>query len=346
MDVKQFGFRSDAGFTLAEMAVVVLLISIAMTMGLKVTLAHLHNSAYSETKSKQERVKTALIGYLRSNGRLPCPDSTVAIATGQEVSNCGGTVAAGWGVVPWQTLGLSRGDVQDGWGNLFSYYVSNAQTVATQYNGEPPLHTQRNQIWTNRTDANAFDIRSLSSTTANGYQSVLIQNREPGPGLLTEQRNVIAVILSHGKNGLGAKTINAATRIAGAANDELENTNVDITFIRRPYTEDTAATGGAFDDIVAYMTPQDLLNPLMAEGTLKGCTAYCASTSSYSPNCSGTGTCGGTCAATAYTAPVPNTDTCSVTCSCTESTTPPPVNCTVPNTSTVPVGRVNGFSCQ
>lgn len=72
-------FQRHQGFTLAEMAIVVLLISIAMTMGLKTVTANLDNAAYSETKSKQERIKIALIGYLRTNGRLPCPDNSGAV---------------------------------------------------------------------------------------------------------------------------------------------------------------------------------------------------------------------------------------------------------------------------
>ena len=48
------------GFTLAEMAIVVLIIGIAMTMGLKTVTANLENAAYSETKAKQERLKLAV----------------------------------------------------------------------------------------------------------------------------------------------------------------------------------------------------------------------------------------------------------------------------------------------
>ncbi|PKO86088.1 MAG: hypothetical protein CVU18_16755 [Betaproteobacteria bacterium HGW-Betaproteobacteria-12] len=55
--------QQPQGFTLVELAVVLVLIGIVTTMGLKMVTATLGNAAYSETKSKQELIKTALIGY-------------------------------------------------------------------------------------------------------------------------------------------------------------------------------------------------------------------------------------------------------------------------------------------
>ena len=109
------------GFSLVELAVVLVLIGIVMTMGLKMVTATLENASYSETKSKQELIKVALIGFLRTNGRLPCPDNSgsAVVASGVEVSPCHGTAADGYGVVPWITLGIPRDSVVDGWGNYF-----------------------------------------------------------------------------------------------------------------------------------------------------------------------------------------------------------------------------------
>jgi hypothetical protein len=33
--------------------------------------------------------------------------------------------------------------------------------------------------------------------------------------------------------------------------------------------------GGPYDDVVSYITPQDLLQPLISEKTLFACSAYC-----------------------------------------------------------------------
>jgi hypothetical protein len=254
---------------------------IALSMGLKLANVNLENAAYSETRSKQELVKQALIGFLRANGRLPCPDTAAGLATGVE-SACSGVALApsGYGVVPWQTLGISRDAALDGWGNFFTYRVSNVTLgAATLPFAGTPLHRFQNQDWTRR--PLGFDILSIAAAPAvpgSGYQSILIQNREPGPALSTESRNAIVVLVSHGKNGFGAKTIKAAARIAGAANDELTNATLgSLTFVRRGFSENApVASGGPYDDVVTYMTPQDLLQPLITEKTLIGtCQAYC-----------------------------------------------------------------------
>ena len=67
---------------------------------------------------------------------------------------------------------------------------------------------------------------------------------------------------------------------AGA--DELANATLgSFAFVMRTPTDVTGAAGGIFDDLVAYMTAQDLLQPLLIEKTLKGvCLAYCAAPAS------------------------------------------------------------------
>lgn len=264
--------RKQAGFTLAEIAVVVLLIGIALSMGLKMVTATMENASLSDTRAKQERIKLALVGFLRANGRMPCPDSNGGVPTGAEPAAC--AAVNGYGVLPWQALGLPRDAVIDGWGHFFSYRVANIPAAVAAPVGPTPVHRFANQNWVARP---GFDIRAFAAAPAVGFQSLTVQNRDPGPALTIESRTAIAVIISHGRNGLGAKTTRVGARIAGAAADEATNATLgSVTFVRRPITDNVAAPGGAFDDIVAYLTPQDLLQPLIAERTLLGaCAAYC-----------------------------------------------------------------------
>jgi prepilin-type N-terminal cleavage/methylation domain-containing protein len=295
-----------SGFTLAEIAVVLAIIGIAMTMGLKMLTATFENSAYSETKAKQERIKLALVSFMRSNGRLPCPDTTALLAnpTGVEAAACtfpplipallAANRAAGSGVVPWATLGLPREAVLDGWGNYFTYRVANfvaidPVTSITVGGVSPPLHLYNNHNWTSRI---GFDIRSLTtpasapSVPVPSYATFTIQTRLTPAALPTDEaRNAVVVILSHGKNGLGARTTRpvavAALPAAAVAPDERQTgTPGTIIFYRRAVNDvaiDAANNpGGPIDDVVAYLTPQELLQPLINEKTLKGqCQAYC-----------------------------------------------------------------------
>lgn len=256
--------RHSTGFTLVEMAVVVLLMGIILTMGLRVLQATQSNAAWSETKLKQERIKVALIGFLRTNGRLPCPDSALP-PTGAEPAAC--LVNAGRGVLPWKVLGLSVGDVQDGWSNFFTYRVANA-TPATSKN------------WTIKAGATAFTVGELTAPLTTFAMQERTDAGVLGAALVP---NPVVVIVSHGKNGAGARTLRGAALMpAPVGADELANAGAaSTTFVMRTPTDVAAAAGGAFDDVVTYMTPSQLLQPLLDEKTLKGvCTAYCAAPAS------------------------------------------------------------------
>lgn len=247
--------RKAAGFTLVEMAVVVTLMAIVLTMGLRLLRATQDSAAWSDTRTKQARIKVALISFLRTNGRLPCPDSALP-PTGAEPAAC--LVNAGRGVLPWQALGLSVADVQDGWANFFTYRVAN-RTPATSSN------------WTLTAGATAFTLGELATPLT----TFTLQERDAA-GVLGAAvvPNPVVMIISHGKNGAGARSLRGAAVLpmpVGA--DELANaTAASTTFVMRTPTEVTAATGGAFDDLVAYMSPRDLLQPLVDDKTLKGST--------------------------------------------------------------------------
>lgn len=245
--------RTGAGFTLVEMAVTVTLMAIALTMGLRMLRVTQENAAWSDTRAKQERIKVALVSFLRTNGRLPCPDSALP-PTGAEPASC--LLNAGRGVLPWRTLGLSVADVQDGWANFFTYRVAN-RTPITSTN------------WTVATGATAFTLGELSAPLA----ALTLQERDAA-GVLGAAitPSPVVMLVSHGKNGAGARTLRGTAPIplpTGA--DELVNaTTASTSFVMRPPSDVTAATGGAFDDVVAYMSPRDLLQPLVDDKTLKG----------------------------------------------------------------------------
>lgn len=265
----------NRGFTLAEIAIGVLILGIMLSMGLKTAVSNLENAAYAETRSKQEQIKLALIGFLRTNGRLPCPDNKAVAADGLEVTPCFAAATNGYGVVPYQTLQISRGTAQDGWGNYFSYKVANG--------------TLGSRNWASRTLGTPFDINQLTTPTP----ALTVQElNAAGTALVTTTTMAVVVIISHGKNAFGAKTVELAARIptAGAGAGELLNANVpagNAIFVLRPVT-DVAGFNGAYDDLVTFATPQDLLQPLMSEKTIKNCAGYCPVSTCAAASCNAT----------------------------------------------------------
>lgn len=240
--------RAGAGFSLVELSVVTLIIGILLTLGLSAMNAVRENTALSASNAKQAALKDALIGYLRRNSRLPCPDTNTAAPDGLENRTPAGVTnpcTSNFGLLPYVTLGIARDAAQDGWGNFFSFHVSD--TLGS------------NLDW----------VRTANFRTGN--TGILTVNDRNGAVVTAIATSVVAVVVSHGPNGFGAWSIGGTQNAAPAGADEIENTNsvANTTYFRRNATTDDAAIGGAFDDAVMFLTADDLLSPLYKDGTLK-----------------------------------------------------------------------------
>jgi type II secretory pathway pseudopilin PulG len=267
------------------MAVVLVIIGFILSAGLKVASSVLSTSASSSTISNMNVIKQSLVSYLRSNGKLPCPD-TSDIPTGISSTTTTGTTStcssssgySGYGVVPWVTLGLSRDIALDGFGNFINYRVSN--TTANAALNTPGIFSAYDdkQDWTTKDNGNSFTILNIQNKTSpNGFKTIEIQRRDEAGKLYTITYNAIVVLFSHGKNGYGAKTVKGTTIDSSHAGEDETKNNTDLTtFIIRNAVDSSSALGGAFDDVITYMTPNDLLQPLLSEHSIYDCTAYCS----------------------------------------------------------------------
>jgi prepilin-type N-terminal cleavage/methylation domain-containing protein len=251
--------KPRAGFTLAEMAIVVLLAGILLTFGVGVVQSQLENAAITVTKKRQEAIRDALVGYLGRNHRLPCPDSPIAPpapnvsfdGVEDRVTALPGTppipdpstrCVRTFGVLPYITLGLSREMALDGWNNFFGYQVSN-----TPYN------------WT------------ISSNFNAGSQGGIVIRERPGVGLIDFPTPAVAVLVSYGRNGSGAYTTKGTrnTLPIAADVDQLENTDGNNIYVRREFTDSATAPGGTFDDFVFALMPADLVAPAVLNKSVR-----------------------------------------------------------------------------
>lgn len=221
------------GFTLVEMAIVLVIVGLLIT-GLIMPLAAQYDlKNYNETRARVATIKEAIVGFAIVNGRLPCPaDGTIASGTaGAGLEVCTATSVAG--VVPWATMGLPE---TDAWNRRITYHVTQSFT-----DGNPDACD---------TSTTSFALCSIGNITVTDSSANIATN-------------IPVIVISHGKNGLGAYLSNG-TQISSAiaSVDEQENADADSTFILRETNLQS------FDDVVDWVSPNVLFNRMVTAGRL------------------------------------------------------------------------------
>jgi prepilin-type N-terminal cleavage/methylation domain-containing protein len=264
--------RLQPGFTLVELTIVMLIVSILLAGVLMPLSIQMELRRYADTKKTMDLINEALIGFVLANGRLPCPaDPTLADSAGTAgVERAGGctTAATQVGVIPWVTLNVPE---TDEWGGRFKYRVTlqfadaNGTTVAS--GTEVPACTPA-----------TTPTQASFALCAWGDMKVQSRATNKAPYDMTNLR-LPAVFMSHGKNGYGAYGTNGtlvAAVPAANADETINATTTATTFISREKTDyssscsDSAGTTPMceFDDLVAFVPLPTLMNRMVVSGKL------------------------------------------------------------------------------
>lgn len=227
--------KTARGFTLVEMAIVLVIVGLLLGGLLMPLSAQVEQRRISETQKALDEIKEALIGFAIANRYLPCP--AVSATDGSEGPRVAGQCNPRVGFIPWGALGTSK---LDSWNHIFRYSVTPAYTNNTTFFSLPPPS-----------------------------RDITIQTRDSLGNLinLSNANDIPAVIMSHGKNGLlGTTDTGVLIANTSATNtDEVTNANVAGTsFVNRIMNENTAAPGGEFDDIVVWISPNILFNRMVS----------------------------------------------------------------------------------
>ena len=116
-----------SGFTLIEMAVVMVIVGIVVSIIATVLPSLILTSKIKKARALLEKADYSLEGYLIANNRLPCPDID---GDGIADPNNGNDCNCYAGDLPYHSIGLSNGN--DVWGNPIRYSVYGAA-------GSPPV---------------------------------------------------------------------------------------------------------------------------------------------------------------------------------------------------------------
>jgi prepilin-type N-terminal cleavage/methylation domain-containing protein len=288
------GMSHQRGFSLVEIAVVLVIIAILITaVGIPIA-TQAEQQRVADTQKQLDVISEAIYGFAMANGRLPCPsryvsdadnsagrESFCTAATGtcvgtettavQAHGNCSNHI----GFLPATTLGLKPTDNLgfsiDAFGlsqNRIRYAVFGSPTVNAifQINGVDNAFTKTDGLRTatmSMASASTQNYLFVCGSAATGSplpsttNTTALSTNTCGVGVTTLTNQAPFIIWSLGKN--------APTGGAGA--DEATNLNGDFAFAFHTQTA-SGASGGEFDDIVTWGNLNTLFARMVQAGKL------------------------------------------------------------------------------
>ncbi|CAB1369917.1 prepilin-type N-terminal cleavage/methylation domain-containing protein [Denitratisoma oestradiolicum] len=277
------------GFTLTELAVVLVIVSLLLGSLLLPLGIQQDARAQRETAQAMETAGEALIGFALVQSRLPCPDSdrdglencdaTAVDAVGvpssglctRSVGRCVGGACEGG--LPFATLGLPAAD---SWSSRYRYRVSSpfiVQTITVHEGvcGDGPIVSTHAGI--NLSASGDITLRTRGDDPAT---TGTVESRT----LINMASQVPAVIISAGKNrygGISADGSRQAPAPPPENSDETTNASIgNIKIVRTIPAPDTRGCDDGnearppceFDDVVVWLSQHVLFNRLIAAGRL------------------------------------------------------------------------------
>ncbi|MBF0282881.1 MAG: prepilin-type N-terminal cleavage/methylation domain-containing protein [Magnetococcales bacterium] len=99
--------RSRPGFTLVELSIVLVILGALISVAMKLVPGMIGSSRAGANQERLETMRDALIGFIQTNSRLPCPDTGTDGV--EDAGNASGVCAAARGGFPFLTVGLDSG---------------------------------------------------------------------------------------------------------------------------------------------------------------------------------------------------------------------------------------------
>ena len=244
--------KTKKAFSLIELSVVIIIISILITGSLSASVSAINNAKNKVTRDRMEQIYNALGNYLLINGHLPCPaslkevkstSSNYGVSVGDEgtcessgsynstgVYNSSVATNLVYGMVPIRALGLENNMAEDGFESKFSYIID------MNFTGDD------------------FGTTAVSTNT-------MTITENTGGVTHTNSNDAIFAIISHGSNRSGAFPINSATQ--NTRSTDLSEQLNDVDNLAAPAFTKTlmskAKNSEVFDDIVFYKTRNQLV---------------------------------------------------------------------------------------
>jgi len=246
--------RLNHGFTLVELSIVIIIVSLLMAGGLAVGTSMVEKAAYIDTQKQLRQIRQSLRDYYTVNGHLPCvaPLNTLPGTNGfgVAIANCStdlstpsgtfrqGSPAIRIGMIPTRTLGLSDSAARDQYGSRIVYAVTE-----------------------DLTDASLFGAQSGGITVLDKNDNII-------------NSQAAYAIISTGRDRKGSYRYAVSTSSTAASNDcgtsgalDIENCILsNTTFRDAPYNDGDSAM--FYDDLMLWTPKFHLSSTTAASDTL------------------------------------------------------------------------------
>jgi prepilin-type N-terminal cleavage/methylation domain-containing protein len=266
--VKKLNSIFIRGFSLIEIAIVLVIISVLLTIVVVPLSTQVEQRRRADTEKQLELIKEAIIGFALANGRFPCASRAADNGVESVISAVAGTCNAYVGLVPAVTLGLSpidsSGFAVDAWEitpNRIRYAVADLSISGPPY---PPSCSNSVQHVLTKTDGIRLATMGCLGDTNALLNLLTICSVKPtgAPGAASACTSPLStkapfVLLSLGKNAPAG----------GTGADEAHNVDPDSYFVSHTPT-DVASTSGEFDDIVAWPSLNTIFGRMVQAGKL------------------------------------------------------------------------------
>lgn len=266
--------RTSRGFTLIEIAVVLVIIAIIITMAAVITRGFAAAQKRSLTATRLAQVDAALVQFVMQQKRLPCPaDGRIAagLAGAGTEAPIGGanpcTNSQQHGVVPWITLGLGEQDATDGWDRRLTYRVEITITTANGLDmsacdpaGSGPAGPG-NSCASGCTSATPIACTPPSTFLAS--RGLQVKNVVGATLMSPPTTGAAYVVISHGETGGGAYLNTGAVSTSSVVDGLEEQKNGAAKLFQTYYVDDstTDVSGPShFDDIISRPTILSLVS--------------------------------------------------------------------------------------
>jgi prepilin-type N-terminal cleavage/methylation domain-containing protein len=286
--------RVEQGFTLIEIAIVLLIVTILLGYSVALFPVQQELKQYRKLDRDMDNIVDHLIGFAQVNGRLPCPDTNgdlnslgAGTINGQEdpddlvdnvdtlgaapptsdgiIDSCKGF----FGFLPAGTLGLtgnidSLGRLLDPWGQPYLYHVSNIDFNSVGGAGG--------------IDADIDTLQGADLVSPNGIGEEGLSNVEPNLSICTDSNNITAtdvvcdgsgtsivtnaaaVVISSGKD-----TGQLASDIQDENRDDFNDGTNDLVYT---FSTNSDVSGAEYDDRVRWISPNLLYSKMIEAGQL------------------------------------------------------------------------------